>query len=400
MGFDVDVVVAVHDVRRAFARAVRSAFADDGGRPAVTSRTGADDGGRGGTARAERPRVRVTVVAHNLPASAVVGPLETDGLGNALAHGTVRVLELADGVPSPAGPFTLGLERAEAPWVSIMGSDDALEPGALAAWWRLGEARGSAAVLAPMRLDGATGSRARLIRNPVPRPFAGRWWPAPLDPVHDRLAARSAPLGLLRRDVVARLGLRLVPGLRTGEDIPFSARLWFSGERIDLDRTAPAYVIGTGAAERVSTSPKPVDLELAAVRVLRDEPWVESLGAAGRRALAVTMLRVHVLGAASRLLARVEREGPGDEAAAELAWLSRLARSWAALAPSAVRPLARADRLVVDALLAGDEADAVLEAARRRLAASRVARIVPARWVDVLDREGTLRRFVRERMWW
>src|SRR5690606_28609468 len=298
-----------------------------------------------GAARASgssRVEVRVSVVAHNLEADVVRARLEAEGLGGALADGRVRVLELADGVPSPSGPFTLGLENAEARYVSIMGSDDHLEPGALAAWFALGESRTSAAVLAPMRLDsgrlvrspvprpfvgrvwaapldpvrgrpaprsaplGLLGREggARLVRSPVPRPFVGRFWAAPLDPVRDRLAPRSAPLGLLRREVVERLGLRLVPGLRTGEDIPFSARLWFSGERLDLDRRAPAYVIGTGAHERVSTSPRPVPEELAAVRILRSEPWVAELGARERRALAVTMLRVHVLGAVTRRVVR------------------------------------------------------------------------------------------------
>jgi len=409
---DVDVVVAVHDERRAFVRAVRSALADgDPGTPRAGRVTGAARAG--GSSRVE---VRVSVVAHNLEADVVRARLEAEGLGGSLADGRVRVLELADGVPSPSGPFTLGLEQAEARYVSIMGSDDHLEPGALTAWFALGEARSSAAVLAPMRLDSG-----RLVRSPVPRPFAGRFWAAPLDPVRDRLAPRSAPLGLLRREMVERLGLRLVPGLRTGEDIPFSARLWFSGERLDLDRRAPAYVIGTDAHERVSTSPRPVPEELAAVRILRAAPWVEALGARERRALAVTMLRVHVLGAVTRRVARGtwvlrgrgenptvvpdEREadvatGPQDVVVGEVRWLGDLARDWVDLAPGALDPLPRADRLVLDALLSGADAQGVLAAGQARAAAGRVATILPARWRHVADREGTLRRFVRERMWW
>lgn len=365
MTVDVDVVVAVHDVRRRFVRAVRSALGE-------------------GTAA---PRVRVTVVAHRLPAAQVRAPLEDGGLAPALVEGRVRVLELDDGVPSPTGPFTLGLDSAEGTWVSLLGSDDHLEPGALAAWWRLGEARGSAAVLAPMRLD--TG---RLVRSPVPRPLAGRLWPAALDPVRDRLAPRSAPLGLLRREVVERLGLRLTPGLRTGEDIAFSTRLWFSGERLDLDRRAPAYVIGTDAEERVSTTPRPVTEELAAVRLLRAEPWVEALGPAQRRALAVTVLRVHVLGAVAR------RAASWPDAESEVPWLASLARDWTALGPSALDPLSRSDRRVLDALGSGPAA--VLAAARERARAGRAATILPVRLRHALDREGTVRRYLRERMWW
>ncbi len=426
MAPDVDVIVAVHDLRREFVRAVGSALggeggADDGGCPVGGVGRADDDGG--GRAGAGDPRsgarVRVTVVAHNLEASVVDAALDAGGLAEARRDGRVRVIELADGVPSPAGPFTLGLDRAEAMYVSIMGSDDRLEPGALAAWWRIAEARGSAAVLAPMRLD--TG---RLIRNPVPRPFAGRWWPAPLDPVRDRLAPRSAPLGLLRREVVERLGLRLTPGLRTGEDIGFSARLWFSGERLDLDRTAPVYVIGTDAAERVSAGAKPVEVELAAVRLLRDEPWVEALGPAQRRALAVAMLRVHVLGAVARRGARgdwADRGGPvgsaggaaaegtavGQDAVVgdpslegEARWLAALARDWADLAPGALAPFSRADRLVLDALLAGADVERLSAAGAARAAASRADAVLPQRLRHMVDREGTLRRYVRERMWW
>ena len=81
-------------------------------------------------------------------------------------------------------------------------------------------------------------------------------------------------------------------------------------------------------------------------------------------------------------------------------WLGDLARDWVDLAPGALDPLPRADRLVLDALLSGADAQGVLAAGQARAAAGRVATILPARWRHVADREGTLRRFVRERMWW
>src|SRR5690606_41635086 len=64
------------------------------------------------------------------------------------------------------------------------------------------------------------------------------------------------------------------------------------------------YGIGADADARGSSAPRPVPEELAAVRILRAAPWVEALGARERRALAVTMLRVHVLGAVTRRVVR------------------------------------------------------------------------------------------------
>ena len=108
-----DIIVAVHDLRRNVDRAVRSILADPD------------------------PRVRALVVAHNLPLNEV----ET-----ALAHlvrefpGRVRIEELADGVPSPSGPFNFGIAISDAEYVGIMGSDDELDAGAVSQWRRTGEA--------------------------------------------------------------------------------------------------------------------------------------------------------------------------------------------------------------------------------------------------------------------
>src|SRR5690606_4466987 len=187
------------------------------------------------------------------------------------------------------------------------------------------------------------------------------------------------------------------------------------------------YGIGADADARGSSAPRPVPEELAAVRILRAAPWVEALGARERRALAVTMLRVHVLGAVTRRVVRgtwvlrgrgenptvVPDEREADVAAGaqdavagpavvvgEVRRLGDLARDWVDLAPGALDPLSRVDRLVLDALLSGADAQGVLAAGQARAAAGRVATILPARWRHVADREGTLRRFVRERMWW
>ncbi len=425
----VDVVVAVHDVRRDVARAARSAL---------------------------DPGIRVTVVCHGLEAHAVRPVLAADPhVAAALETGAVRLIEHQDGVPSPAGPFNAGLDAATGRYVAVLGSDDHLEPGAITAWARCGDARSSAAVLAPLRR--ADGVR---VRNPLVRPFTGKVWPRSgeaLDPVRDRLAARSAPLGLVRRSVVEDLDLRFTEGQRTGEDLAFTRRLWFSGLRLDLPRDAPSYVVGADAPERVTLQRRPLAEELTAITALRAEPWLEALPASARRAIAVTVLRVNVLGAVER------RARPEDWAAGEPELLRELASSWLELATAApggsdaLRPFSRADRHVLDAVVGtrafgdrtrvlgdgtrvlgdgtrvfgdgtralgdgtralGDEtralgdgtralgdgtrafADEVVEGQRRRAAAGLAETLLTPQVRDSFDREGTLRRYVRDKMWW
>lgn len=406
---EVDLVVAVHDVRRPVGRAVRSALVGSGG------------------------LVRVTVVAHDLGVGTV-----TDALDLTPAEAvSVRVLGLSDHVRSPAGPFNHGLAAATAPFVAVMGSDDTLEPGAVRAWLGTAHERGSDVVLAPLRAGD------EVLRNPLVRRGTGRPGPratTPLDPVADRLAYRSAPLGLLRRAVLRRLGLTFTEGLATGEDLELSARLWFSGARIDMVPSAPAYVVGTDGGPRVTGVTRPVADELAGVTRLREVGLLDELTASQRRALAVKVLRVHVLGALARR-ARAEDWGPGDAAA-----LRAEARAWLEAAPTALHALSRADLAALRAVagrawvarpgedgalpvggprravppgdagspqgpppddlpthdLTHDRPRAVrlAAAAVARARAGRVATLLPRDLPDVLDPESTLTRYVRYRLPW
>lgn len=371
----VDVVIAVHSATRPVGRAVRSAL----------------DGAQG--------LVRVTVVCHDIGVTTIEEHLDVSP--DERRH--VRLLGYQDHVRSPAGPFNHGLDNARAEFVAVMGSDDRLEPGAVRAWLDVARERGSDVVLAPLR-----GADGRVLRNPLVRPGtgrAGRRAGARLDPVADRLAYRSAPLGLLRRDVVTRLGLRFTEGMATGEDLAFSVPLWFSGARIDMVPSAPAYVIGGDAADRVTEVVRPVPEELAAVddllsRVLLAGGLAERMLPSERRALAVKMLRIHVLGALSR---RPRREDwrDGDATA-----LRAAAQAWLDLAPAAVHAFARADRDALEALVtAQPDGDAALAAvfaaaARRRVRAGRVPTLLPRDLPDVLDPESTVRRYVRYRLPW
>ena len=210
---DVDVVVAVHDLARPVHRVVRSAL------------EGADLRGvlPGGH------RARVTVVGHGLAAvdlrKSVEAALAEQGEEVAELGAHVRYLEHHDGVPSPAGPFNEGLLAADGRYVSVIGSDDRYAPGALDAWAGLADQLGSAWLMA--RLETEDGEHV-----PTPRTRPGR--SRDLDLVADRLAYRTAPLGLLRRQALDELGLLdgggpLTPGLQTGEDVELSLRLATSG---------------------------------------------------------------------------------------------------------------------------------------------------------------------------
>ncbi|MGO1342469.1 MAG: glycosyltransferase family 2 protein, partial [Cellulosimicrobium funkei] len=80
----VDVVVAVHDLRREIGRAAASVLA-------------------------ARVPVRLTIVAHHLRADEVLG-----ALGAVAEDDRLRVVELHDRQRAPAGPFHHRLARADA----------------------------------------------------------------------------------------------------------------------------------------------------------------------------------------------------------------------------------------------------------------------------------------------
>ncbi|GGF46175.1 hypothetical protein GCM10011366_12380 [Ornithinimicrobium tianjinense] len=394
---DVDVVVAVHDLARRVDRTVLSALC------------GADVHG----VLPSGHRVRVTVVAHELAVHDVRAVVEA-GLkgGTAYLGAHVRYLEVRDGLRSPAGPFNAGLMAADGRFVSIIGSDDRYAEGALAGWARLADELGSAWLMP--RLETDTGEHI-----PTPRTRPGR--SRDLDLVLDRLAYRTAPLGLLRREVLVELGLLppadsspewqerlsgrgeerqerlsgregpLTPGLATGEDIELSLRLATSGERIDYAVALPPYVIGTGTHpadqphDRVTHARRPVADELAAHARLLDLRWVRALPEPARRAIVVKTLRIHVLAAVRR------RPAALDWAAGETEWLQELTRDLLAMAPDAEHALHRADRDLLDALLVARSTDDLAAASRHRAQAGRWDILLTPRPQHNLDPESTVR---------
>ncbi|MGX1701272.1 glycosyltransferase [Microbacterium sp. NPDC055357] len=300
---DVDHIIAVHDLRRPIARAVSSVL--------------------GGT----RSAVRVTVVCHNVPAEDV-----SVALGRHADDERLRLLALADDIPSPSGPFNLGLEQSTARYTSIMGSDDELEPGAIDSWLACADRTSADVVIPRLSVVG---------RGPVVTPPVRIGRRRALQGVADRLAYRSAPLGLVSR---RRFGdLRFPPALASGEDVEYSTRLWFSSARISFDRRGPAYLVHEDAPTRVTTVSKPVSADASFLEGLLSSDAFAALSAPQRDALMTKILRNNVI---QWILIRPEPDLWSDD---DVRVIGETVQRCAAVAPRALRPLSRTDREILDA---------------------------------------------------
>lgn len=302
----VDVIIAVHSPTRPVGRAVASVLDGNGA------------------------EARLTVVCHNLPAAdiaAVIDPRHRDA---------VRFLEHRDSHRSASGPFNAGMRAAEGDFVSIMGSDDVLQPGAVRSWLDVAERTGAETVVCRLRI----GTPPRPVRTPPVRP----WLRGLADPVRDRLSYRSAPLGLVSQSARERLGLELVEGMVVGGDVAYVTRLWFE-TRVAVDRHGPAYVIGEDARDRVTYTPRPIALELAFVRDLLAQPWFHRYDPAARRSVCTKLTRIHLFGAV------YNRRDPALWTAENRRDLADVARELLATGEGFERVLSLADVALLDAIL-------------------------------------------------
>jgi len=321
----VEVIVPVHDAARPTQRAVVSLL-----------RSGLD-----------ADQLLVTVVCHNIAADAIRATVSDE------VRARARFVELLDGTSTPASPFNFGIERSEAEYVSIMGSDDQLEDGALAAWLGAARAGGLSAFIPAERHD--SGPKVRT--PPV------RWGrrSRDLDPLRDRLAYRTAPLGLLRRETLRDLGLRFPTHLRNGSDQLVGLKLWFSGEPIGYGRGLPAYVVGNDAVGRVTFVVTPPERDFAAITELVEDEWFTHQSLAVRRAIVVKTVRVHVF---SGVLVRVRENRWTPE---DAGYLARLVARYREVAPGFERSLSIADRRLVDAIVDGADAATLGELVQARV---------------------------------
>lgn len=348
-----DVIIAVHTPERPLARAVRSVL---------------DHNGQG---------VRLSVVCHDVPAETIAATVPPEH------RDQVRWLTHSDGRRSPSGPFNAGIEAASAEFVSVMGSDDQLAPGAISSWFWLGRKERADAVLARLEHDDGT-----VVPTPPTRPFRRRG----LDLVRDRLSYRSAPLGLVSREAISALGLRMDDQVTVGEDVGFVTRLW-QGRRIVYDRSGPAYRIGSDAVDRVTTTTRPIESELAFVRRLLVQPWFADFGAQQRRAVCVKLTRIHLFGAVHN------RPEPDWWEGAERRALARVASDLRHAAPQMESVLSVADRDLLEAI--GDvdsDADRMIALARARRRHGAPRTLLTRDPSKMLAREAPLRMMAAS--WW
>ncbi|WP_431807954.1 glycosyltransferase [Microbacterium paraoxydans] len=302
----VDVTIAVHSATRPVRRAVASVLE--------------------GTASP----VRVLVVAHNIDPEVIRG-----NLGEYADDERVRLLELQDGVRSPAGPMNLGFASSTAPFVALLGSDDEFAPGALDSWLRVQKQTGASAVIPKITIVGRH-------NNPLPPVRNGRR-SRRLDAAKDRLFYRSAPLGLIDRE---RFGhLRFTEGLSSGEDIALTGELWFRGRHIAIDIDGPSYVGHEDEGDRVTFTARPVREDFAFLAELETAPWFRALGTRARTAAVVKLLRIQFLSAIG------VRATTTEELVTHQAELRETLDRLVALAPQALRLLSRVDHRIIDEAL-------------------------------------------------
>lgn len=334
----VQIVIPVHTLDRPIRRAVSSVLAD--------------------------PQSGVIVVAHNIEPATLDVPDDQ----------RLTFVELTGDRGRPGAAFDAGIAAATAEWVGIMGSDDWFDPGALRAMRHRGEHDRAAIVLAPLAYQGGA-------RGFVPQTMRRK----KLRAARDRLFYRTAPLGLIRTRIMQRAEYRFGSVFPVGSDVFVGARLWTRGHSISFDPLAPAYVVGADARTRTTTTPRPLAEHGAAWLAIWDEPWLAGWDARTREALAVKIMRVHVLGAVTA------RPRTADWADGDFAWLASLAARIRSECPHVLRSFRAASVDTLNALLAAD-LEGTLAAAERESGALSLRQMLPARLIDACRPDGPVRR--------
>lgn len=162
----------------------------------------------------------------------------TDGslqILHAAAAGDPRLRVLATAHGGVSAARNLGLAEARGTWIGFADSDDRLDPRTLATWRAEGERTGAEAVLGNGRRfsdepDPSRRATSHLVRYPMPPGvFSGAQW-------IEHCVARAdwahyVWLQLIRREVLARTGLRFEEGI-VHEDVLWSMQLGLRLQRM------------------------------------------------------------------------------------------------------------------------------------------------------------------------
>lgn len=343
MTADVDILIPIHSASRPVARAVSSVL-------------------DGSTAD-----IRVLVIAHGVDPDAI-----RNALGGYSTHPSVSVVPFVDGIPSPAGPLTHGLELVTASWFAKLDSDDTFATGSVDSWLRTASATGADIVLPRMRVMPSR----RHYPTPPRRPFR-----RVLDPVRDRIAYRTSTMGLMRASL--RETARPTGGVPTGEDIaPSSSMVRKQSDREGV--FGRRLSSGESAGDRVTAAASTAAAQLAFVAPLLADPMWFRFSQAEAIAAVIKVLRVHVLGALSR------QPELYDEASIDL--VAAAARQVASMAPNASGLLSRFDLRLLDALCAAtSDVKAVRAAAIERRKYLRLDALLTTKLSGSFRREAPIR---------
>ncbi|WP_440312466.1 glycosyltransferase family 2 protein [Leucobacter chromiireducens] len=349
----IDIVIPVHSLSRPIARAVRSVLADrvDG--------------------------ASAVVVCHNIDA----GEIRTR-LGTVAEDPAVRILVLNDDTNSPAAPRNLGITRSSARYLGFLDSDDELQPGALAVLAAELSAKPDL-VVGQMYVEGSGRALA-----PVPR--LARF--DRLDPVRDLLNYRTTLQGTLVRTAVLQNAdcPKFDESFRVGEDIGIGLYVWNHASHIRYVSAPSGYYLHGDATDRVTQEQHSPGVLFSPVRSVVRLPALEALKRRKRQAIAVKLMRRHVL---DFLIAQL-RAGRSiseflPEAAATLNELLQFA-------PGSRGFFQRREAQAIDAIRAEDAAG--FERAMRAIdAASFRSKLIPANPLRTFAAEAFLMRGRRSR---
>ena len=259
----ISVIVPVHNSHRPIFRAVNSILGD------LTAPL--------------LNEIEVVVVCHEVLPE-VIG----EKLGVLSQNPSVRILGFRDGVRSPAGPMNHGIHNATGQWILIVGSDDYLEPGFGNAYLKaLGKNSQHDVLLLPIKLSNGS----KYYPSPVPQLGIRK----NLSVVRDRLFYRTAPLALVRRDLLLSAGAELyTEGISNGEDLLHSTWLWTRAKHIKMDRRLPHYLIGEDAIDRVTSLPYSVVELRKPLELLASRAWFLSLSPKVRNSFGIKYLRSNI----------------------------------------------------------------------------------------------------------